>query len=723
MRRLFLCLIFLNSLACVVAPSGYPQTSSTGKLSGTITDPSGAAIPSANVTVTDQSTGQSRTVNADGQGFYEIPLLPPANYSIEVKASGFSTAHGQVVVRVSESSTLPIQMVIGKEQQTVTVTEAPELLQTESSATGEVVEEQQVASLPLVARNFTQILGLSSGVAMSVTDAADIGRGSQSSESVTNGGKSVHGSRLDDNNFQINGIQVNDEFGAGEVSGAGADFGGGLPIPNPDTIQEFKEQTTQFDASYGRNAGGQINIITKGGTNEFHGSLWEFFRNEDLNANDFFRNFTDQPRGLLRQNQYGGTVGGPIVHDQLYFFGSYQGTQQQNGIASGCASTVFSAPLTNDRSAAALGALFGGQTGAFGGVAVAPNGSNINPIALELLQFKLSNGQYLFPTPQKIVNSGPGGTPQGISSFSVPCKYIENQVMGNLDYVQSSKSVFNARLFWLGSNENVTFNSANVPGFPLRAPNKFWVGSLTHTYTFNSRLINQIIFGANDTTVQEEALSPLSWNSLGITTPVQGSNLFGASISGSYAATTPFEQNTSQFDYDLVDLVSYTVGQHSLRFGGGLSRLHLVPSAPTIGNSVTTLSFPDFLLGLPGVESGAPVNNGTPLSNLFVGVAFQTLGTKKFRQWGGNLFVQDDWKAFRNLTINMGLRYEKFGDFSDELGRLSGFDAALADPNPPASGSLSGFYVNHNYPDLPVPAGVLRLPNDASDNGTHSHLG
>ncbi len=160
----------------------------------------------------------------------------------------------------------------------------------------------------------------------------------------------------------MDGVDINDIEASGH-------FSGGIPIPNPDTLQEFKVQTGQYDASAGRSAGADVDVITKSGTNQFHGDVWEYFRNEKLNANDFFLNRVGAPTPLLRQNQFGGTFGGPIMKDKLFFFGSYQGTRQLNGVDANCSVSFSEPPLTNDRSAAALGALFAGQTGAFGGPA------------------------------------------------------------------------------------------------------------------------------------------------------------------------------------------------------------------------------------------------------------------------------------------------------------------------------------------------------------------
>src|SRR5262249_37024011 len=214
---------------------------------------------------------------------------------------------------------------------------------------------EQVRTMPLVTRNYTQIIALNPGVAADVTDAGALGRGN-----VGNGGAPIasNGGTFNDNNVQMNGAAINDLQSSGT-------FSGGVAIPNPDTIQEFKGQTGQYDASYGRNAGANVELVTKNGGNTLHGALLVFFPNGCLNANTFFRNKTDQPRPVLKQNQFGFDLGAPIRKDKLFFFTSYQGTRQRNGIDINCSSSINTPAFTDDRSAAALGALFAGQRGVF----------------------------------------------------------------------------------------------------------------------------------------------------------------------------------------------------------------------------------------------------------------------------------------------------------------------------------------------------------------------
>src|SRR5581483_1492795 len=356
------------------------QTASTGALSGTVTDTGGAVVTDAQVVVTNEVTGEARTVTTQQNGAFLVPLLQPGSYRIEVVKSGFKKAmKSELKVSVTETTRFDVKLEVGQTEAVVTVSANAELLQTESSTLGRVTDRQLISDLPLVTRNYTQIVTLSPGISANVTNATDLGRGNGG---TSQGNFRTYGSSGADNNFQMNGVQINDL----QASGG---FSGGIAIPNPDSIQEFKVQTGLYDATYGRNAGANVNVVTRSGGNQFHGDVFEFFRNDALNANDFFRNKNGQPKGILRQNQFGFAFEGPIKQDKLLFFVSYQGTRQLNGIGSGGFSNFNSPAFTNDRSRAALGALFAGQTGQFGGVAVAPDGSNISPQALALFNLKL----------------------------------------------------------------------------------------------------------------------------------------------------------------------------------------------------------------------------------------------------------------------------------------------------------------------------------------------
>ena len=498
------------------------QNASTGAISGVVSDATGAVVSNAQVTVTNIDTGDKRATVSHSNGSFLAPLLAPGKYSVEVTAAGFKKWVTQgVPVVVSETAAVTVGLQVGATSETVTVTGATAQVQTESAELGNVTDSHMIESLPLVSRNYLQIIGLNPGVSTEITNAGDLGRGTSSLVGGSSG-FSANGATTSDNNFQMNGVEVNDNFGGG-------DFTGGIPVPNPDTLEEFKVLTGQYDAANGRNGGAVVDVITKTGSNDIHGSLFEFLRNDDLNANEWFNKMNGQPRQVLKQNQFGFTLGGPIIKNKLLYFGSYQGTRQRNGVSAGCASTVLLPPLTNDRSAAGLGAVFAGQRGyiqdLLGGVgpAIASDGSNINPVALALLQLKGPGGGYVIPTPQTIT-PGPYSDTQGSATFSVPCPFTEDQFMTNFDYTQSQKSRLQGRFFFTNSKETQTIpgpntSGAGVPGFPYAINSNFRNVSITHTYTFSPNVLNQFEFGFNRTYASKTQGELFSWSDLGASVP------------------------------------------------------------------------------------------------------------------------------------------------------------------------------------------------------------
>src|SRR5215469_11739855 len=464
-RRLALCLL-LGSFS--LAPGLLAQTASTGAVAGTITDQSGAGVAGATVRLINAATGEAQEAASRQNGSYLVPLLAPGAYQIEISKAGFkTTVRTGIQVVVTETQTADVSIQVGDVSERVEISADADILQTEGAALGNVTNERMVEGLPLVTRNYTQILGLSPGVSADVNNAADLGAGTAFF--------SAHGGVIADNNFQMNGLGVNDLF-----------FGVfQIPIPNPDAIQEFKVQTGQYDASFGRNAGANVDVVTKGGASQFHGNVFEFFRNDDMNANNFFLNQERKPRGVLKQNQFGATLGGPAVKDKLFFFASYQGTRQRNGLDVRCLGNFFTPTQIDNtsatRTAAALGAEFKNQPGALG-PPVASDGSNISAQAIALLNTKLGSG-FLIPAPQNV---------DGSSVVSTPCPFTENQFATNLDFNQSERSRWSGRFFWANNNlsNNFTNNAGtgggNVPGFPLVTNDQFRDFSLANSFVLTS---------------------------------------------------------------------------------------------------------------------------------------------------------------------------------------------------------------------------------------------
>jgi hypothetical protein len=512
------------------------QTAGTGALGGVVIDPSGATVTDAQIRATSETRGETRTVKSGTNGSYLVALLLPGLYEVEVAQSSFKTAHFlHVRIAVAETATLNIRLEIGAVSEQIIVQGAAEQLQMESSTLGRVTEGEQIRSLPLVTRNYSQIIALNPGVAAEVTDAGALGpgfSGPQGPGLVSNGGTIM------DNNFQMNGVGINDLQSGGQ-------FTGGIAIPNPDTIQEFKVQTSQYDASFGRNAGANVDVITNSGTKDFHGAVWEFFRNEALNANSFFRNTTNQPRPVLKQNQFGFDLGGPIKKDKLLFFTSYQGTRQRNGVDGNCSSQINVPPITDNRSREALGALFAGQRGVNQsivagsnnppipiGPGIAADGSNINPVALALLQMKLPSGAYVIPTPQTVDTSRPFES-QGFSVYSFACPYTEDQFMLNGDWEISAKSKLAARFFFANTNTEFTLpgsglSGATTLGFPVALTNNYRNFSLTYSYIFNSRLLNQFIIAYQTCLRFNQSSLGTSWRQRPPRTDSSGVGIWGS---------------------------------------------------------------------------------------------------------------------------------------------------------------------------------------------------
>jgi hypothetical protein len=588
------------------------QTASTGALTGITLDPSGAVLSGVILQLTKAHGSDARSATSDNNGRFGFFLLPPGTYTVQASRADFkAVSQPDIHVHVTEALRLELHLELATRVERAQVSSEPQMVQRDTSALGRLVNRDRISSLPSVTRNFTQLTGLSPGVAVGVYNAGELGTGATalSQISKSNDGIFVHGARSYDNNWQLDGISVSDVQGSGSISG-------GIPIPNPDTLEEFKVQTGLYDASFGRAAGANVSVITKSGTNEYHGTIFEFLRNDVLNANDFFLNMTGQHRPNLKQNQFGFALGGPIKKDKLLFFGSYQGTRQVNGTAAGqariaCAANLNEPALTNDRSPLALGKQFGGLKGALGGVAIAADGSNINPVALALLNFKLPDGSFLIPSPQTVDPSRPF-TSSGISAFTEPCDFAEDQGLGNLDYVISPKNQLAARFFIADSNQSVTFPGGglnpvgNIRGFDSPGASTFVVFSLAHTYVLSNALLNQARIGFVRTSAKMSADAPFKWSDVGVSESDTNENneLPSLNILGSVSMASVIPRTYTQNSFGFNDVLSSSRGSHALKFGGSLARLQDNLEFAGFGSFVQFLSWPDFLLGLDGNDNG-----------------------------------------------------------------------------------------------------------------------
>ncbi len=704
--------VFFAALAATAIAS-LAQTGGTGALTVTASDQSGAVIVGATVRVSNSARNFTRTEATGSNGSYTFTLLPPGDYEVSISATGFNTVTiPSATVNVTETHVLNQRLTVSTQQQQVTVEAAVQSVETENSTLGGVVGNKSITDLPLVTRNFTQIMSLSAGVNASVVNAASLGRGFVSL--YTNGQNDIS------NTYQMDGVTVNDFGGGSSDSGA---FFGQIATPSPDALQEFKVQTAQYDASYGRNAGAQVNIVTRSGSNALHGSLFEFFRNEDLNANNWFRNRSGQPNGVLRQNQFGGTVGGRIIRDKLFFFGSYQGTRQVNGVAADGASTVnLPSQLTDDRSAAALGREFCPQNNPIvstttfaGGAQVACDGSNINPVALKILNFKLKSGGFAIPSPQQILNAGTK-TQVGFSSFSIPATFRENQELANLDYIISPKHTLAMKAQYAIAPTVYSFRGSQPPGAGAQSLSGTQLESAKLTSLLTNRLVNEARFSlfylrASLNTLDEIHPSLIGLHPISPTFDVMPlitiSGLFsfgGASTDGSRAPQQTFEYS---------DQISWTRGRHNIRAGVNVQREVFDIDVTGIGRGTLTFNtFSDFLLGMSAAQNGSP----NKLSNIqsSTGTSLPDGGSfNRIRANQMSAFAQDDFKLSQRLTLNLGLRWEYDGTGydikEDNGGGSANWDLDKSVANPPTTGTYVGFTVANNFNGT-VPDGVVRRP-------------
>jgi len=739
--------LLLALLVLVTIPAVIAQSAGTGALSGIVTDASGAVLVNATITLTNTATNQTRTGSTSAEGTYRFSLLEPGVYRARFAATGFKTAEvGSISVSVTETAVLDRSLEVGAASEQITVEAVTETIQTASSTLGTTVTGNRIASLPLASRNFTQVLGMSTGVAVDVSNGAGFGRGSQN--------MSVNGASPEKNNFQMDGVAINNAAGNGNAGDSGLYTG--IAIPNPDAIQEFKIQTSTYDASFGRNPGANVNVVTKSGTNQIHGSLFEFFRNERLNANDFFYN-RDNPasqttKQVLKQNQFGGTIGGPLKKDKIFFFGSYQGTRQRNGVAPQGFSTDTLYPIPDNRDASdfqqRLGAAMCNSFKPTRGIAIDCNGADINPVAIALLRVKLPDGSYYVP------GSGTSGTVSRL--FSIPAKYTEDQYISNVDYLLSPKH--SLQMKYMFSNNPFTYSGSGafgqLPGRVQSDRRSNTSAVLRLTSLLSSSMVNEarasfqrVIQDGSDTvpyTPQQIGMKPLiditccNGTTLGTYTQPPRMDIGGAFGVGGDRNPSLAPSNQTQW----ADQLSWSRGTHTMRAGFEYENIRYPLVYGGLGRgSLTFPSFADFLIGRAGCPPASTTCNTANPGNT-TGVALSSISNCQFcvrspvsgiihnyHLRNMDTFFQDDWKVNSRLTLNLGVRWEYDGVLSDKYGNLTNFwltdiQSVPLPPNAPSQTdpkAFIGYVVPSNYDPVhkgPLPPGVRQFDGEyTTQNG------
>lgn len=708
-------------LAALTTLSAAAQTPGTGAISGTVFDPAHRVITGADVTAVDLSTHATRTVKTGSEGDFRFALLPSGDYALTIMAAGFASGTiPSVQVAAGEVRSLDATLSVEKTNTEVNVSANEQIADLESSTLGGLVDRTTIDSLPLANHNFTQILGLSPGVVVDLPNAAQPGSGTQNVAS--------NGATPTSNNIQFNGVDANNLVENSAAIAGTAEVG--VAIPAVDTIQEFRVQTANFDAAYGRGSGANVDLVSRGGANSLHGSAWEFVRNTIFNANDFFSKLAGQKRPDLKQNQFGAALGGPIRKDKAFFFTAYQGLTEVNGF--GDEQTPILPRLTSDRSAPTLGAQFcpaghldaSGQpaTGYFtaaGGTQVACDGSNINPVALAILNAKMPNGQFAIPNPQiALTPTGPNASdqmPVGESTFAFPTRYREDQATVNLDEVLTQKNTLAQRFFYSRAPLNLpfAFPAANLPGWGTDALNRNTMFVLTDTHVFNAAFTNIARFGYMRFDGVSHIQNPLKAASVGEGVPTgppsANDNVPGLIVGGFGGfsigdAGTPFQwEVTNTFIWQ--DTLALTMRNHNLRFGVEFKRHEIAEEQPfSVDGVLLIATFQDFLLGMNAAQNDSPFGlSNVTISNSGGGIFRRN---ERFTDFAG--FAEDDIRLTRRLMVNAGLRYEIFDAPIETDGRFANFNLQTALQGAlPDQGTFSGLTLPSNYHG-PLPTGVTR---------------
>lgn len=631
---------YILSLAvCVSAAAGMVfAQGTTGQISGTVTDPNGAVITGATVKATNVGTGLSRDAVTGDDGTFSFQLLPAGRYSIDITAPNFVAYKSEAIVNITQTTAVDAQLSVSGGSEIVNV-EAP-VVQTETSQNGRVVTGETLRQLPLPTRNFQQLLALSPGAQSSVTNSTDLGRGDATI--------SVNGQRTTSNSVRINGIDANS---------IGTNSTPNIAVPATDSLQEFIVQTSLYDASNGRNSGGIVEAVTKSGTNDYHGSIYYFLRNKALNANEPFIKARGFERPIATRNQFGGTFGGRIARDRVFFFGSYQHTDEKNGVSllNSLTSPIVPAGLRDDnRTVAGILATFG---------------VNPNAVALNILNARLPNGQFAIPS------SGLASTTTPFLATTVPqsgeSTFKENQANLNGDFIISDNHNLSAK-FFIADNPTfqANYNFAGLGngerqliGFGGDLTIKQKLYSITDNYVFSSNIVNQAKFGFNRLRVTSVPEEPFTAASLGISSSL--SSLFpGAPTirvlgtdSQFFFGSAPLADQSSRINgYNFGDTLSITHGDHRMKIGGEYRY------------STVKFYFNAFSRGQLLFGSFAAFLTGAGTSLLGSGVFDRSYRVKDLSG-----FFQDDWKVSRRLTVNLGVRYDLYGLPAEAQGRLVNF--------------------------------------------------
>lgn len=641
------------ALACLASGTSWAQAVASAQISGVVRDTSGGVLPGAEVTVTKTDTGLTRTVFTDENGFYVIPNLPVGPYRMTVVLQGFNTyVRDGIVLQVNTNPTIDVTLTIGALEEQVTVVAGASMVETRTTGVGQVIDNQRVLEMPLNGRVATELIFLA-GLA-TPAPAGDLNT-NKNYPTVT---ISVAGGQANGMTYIMDGGTHNDPFNNLN-----------LPTLFPDALQEFKVESSALPARYGHHAASAVNLVTKSGTNEFHGNAFHFVRNYMFNAKNFFA----RERDSLKRNQPGGTLGGPIKRDRLFFFSAYQGRVERSNPDTTLRYVPTRAMLNGDFTAVASPECNAGRQIAlrspFVNNRVDP--ALFSPVALNFLKYVPISDD-----------------PCGRLQFGIPNNSTEHQTMGKVDYTISPAQSLMIRYMYARYENPATYDGKNV---------------LTLSRTGQLNQVHSVVGGHN------WVLSPKSLNALHVTyyrtlndrplpkffTPADlGANVYsplagymGISVTGAGFSVGAGGTNPGYFNsegFQIADDVDLVFGEHQVSFGVNwiYNKIETLNNRPTNGQftfngQFTGLSLADFLLGRPSnFIQGNPVYDYD--YNHYIGA-----------------YIQDEWRIRPNLTINVGIRWEPWMPIKNTLGYSSNFDLARFDQG----------IKSHVYPQ--APAGLL----------------
>ena len=656
-------LVVLLALVFLVPSPALAQA--TGGITGLVSDESGAVMPGVSVEAKNTGTGLARNTVTGVDGFYTLRLLPPGQYEVRVTLSGFKPVLRQGIdVSVGDTSRVDVKLGVGGVEESLTVVAEAPLVETSHATLGITIDQQKIVELPLNGRNFTQLGTLIPGVV-----APPAGLGGAAGDATPGGfgaataGFNVNGMRNQSNNFLLDGASNNDTFNTGFVM-----------RPPPDAIQEFKIQTHSYNAEFGRNAGSVVNVVTRGGTNQLHGAAWEFNRDDALQARNFFAP-ANQPKPVLKHNQFGGSVGGPLVKNRLFGFGYYEGYRQTRG------NTTDVVVLSDAQ-----------RSGNFSGGAAIRNPATGAPFPGNVIPPEL-----ISDAARRLIDEFVPRANSGTNRYAAsPETRDDRDTFGmRFDYQINQKHAVLGRYMQTQTDAETPAITTAIGNTSSATLSDYMASD---TYIFSPRAINVARVSYNRIDAHPAITSGLNNEDFGINVPNTNAlapGLASIAITGFFSlgdAQQPFVKRLNEV-LQVSDDFTWTRGRHNLKFGGEARKEHMIiafinrPNGDFTFNGVNSgNAAADFLLGLPSQFRRTTTNQAQD-------------GTG----WLYAAYAQDEWRAGPRLTLNGGLRYEVAKPFVDANDALNAFHPGVQ---------------SQRFPD--APAGLVYPGDPGVPRGTYS---